>query len=263
MRQAFPYSHEIDDKVDSVIGFIKCCLVIVPEKRPGIELLQKHELFGGSFKNIELEHNEDIWCKTIDVPGVDTNFHLNNLEDESEQFNECNITQCRKTYSVNSSREELDEKANHSQLNQTNLIYNNGKGNEFKEDQLDRFNKTYIVSNKKEIVDLKNTPNNETNKLLTNEGPLRATTEESHEISFEKSNLNDESQPSENNQFQSSSLDRTVSSSNDPDEVVTCEVENVSQFTSDKTRFQKFRRWWRNQKRSFSRIINACISCGR
>ena len=68
LRQAFPCSQELDHKIDSVISFIKSCLVIAPEKRPDIKLLQMHELFGGSFKNMELEHNEDVWCKTKDVP---------------------------------------------------------------------------------------------------------------------------------------------------------------------------------------------------
>ena len=61
----------------------------------------------GNFINIELEYNEDRWCKTIDVPGVDATYQLNNLENESEHFNECNIIQCSETYRVSSNREEL------------------------------------------------------------------------------------------------------------------------------------------------------------
>lgn len=62
IRNAYPTSHTIDENADKVISFIKSCMIVVPEKRPSVHFLQQYEIFGDSFKNVELE-NEDIWSK--------------------------------------------------------------------------------------------------------------------------------------------------------------------------------------------------------
>ena len=196
---------------------------------------------------------------------VSSNKEEVNVKEKHSQLNKTYDTdiQCNKTYNVSSNKEELNVKEKHSQLNKTYVTDNNRKENEFKVDQLAKINKTYIVSNEKEIVDLKKISNNETDKSVTLESPLNTASEEdkqSHNTPSEKCNF--DNQPHEINQFHNVSLNHTKSSSNDSDEAETCDAENITNLTSNTTRFQKFSRWWKTQKRSFCRITNACIPCG-
>lgn len=93
MCSAFPNSHDIDENAGKVISFIKFCLIVVPEKRPSINVLQQHEVFGGSFKKVDMENEEDIWNNRADDLQSSSNSEIKNLESQPENIaNKCNNT---------------------------------------------------------------------------------------------------------------------------------------------------------------------------
>lgn len=59
MADAFPVCKINHAIAEDVLNFITCCLNIVPEKRPSVQKLQEHKLFGGTWQYTYSQ--VDIW----------------------------------------------------------------------------------------------------------------------------------------------------------------------------------------------------------
>lgn len=58
-------------KIDDVSSFIKLCLNVKQEKRPEVEKLLTHRLFGGSFENVEMQQSAiDIWNQGLSISEI-------------------------------------------------------------------------------------------------------------------------------------------------------------------------------------------------
>lgn len=59
MADAFPSCKRIQKVADLAMDFIISCLNIVPDKRPSVQQLKDHKIFGGTFKYTDEPVN--IW----------------------------------------------------------------------------------------------------------------------------------------------------------------------------------------------------------